>query len=121
MTPNLKKTEYFFLTVAAFVGISYILSRYGSLLSSIVMPFIISSAFAHFLSPPAEFLSKALHFPKWAAHIFVVITFYAALFTAAYILIFRLVKELSGLSAYAGAFSSSLPRYLEKAENFDFG
>ena len=82
------------------------------------MPFIISSAFAHFLSPPAEFLSKALHFPKWAAHIFVVITFYSALFTAAYILISRLVNELSGLSAYAGAFSKSLPRYLERAENF---
>ncbi len=118
MTPNLKKTEYFFLTVAAFVGLSYILSHYGSLLASILAPFVISSVCAHFLSPPAGFLCEKLHFPKWTAHIFVVLTFYAALFTAAYILISRLVKELSGLSAYAEALRDSLPRYLEKAESF---
>lgn len=118
MTPNLKKAEFFFLTIAAFVGISYVLSHYGNILLSIFGPFIISSVCAHFLSPPADFLHEKLHFPKGAAHIFVVLTFYAALFSGAYILVSRLVNELSGLSAYALALRNSLPKYLEKIEAF---
>ena len=114
MTPNLKKAEYIFLITAALIGFSYILTNYGKLIVSVFLPFVISSVCAHFLSPPAEFLIKKAHFPGWAAHIFVVLTFYAALFTSAYILVSRLVRELSGLSEYARALRDSLPSYLER-------
>lgn len=114
MSTKPKKIQYISALIIVSVGIIYILSHYGRLLLSVIFPFGVAAACAHFLSPVADFLSKNLKFPKGFSHIFVVLTFYAALFGVVYILTARLAGELSGISEYA----ASLPQYFEGFERF---
>ncbi len=118
MSQNFKKTEYFLVIIAAFVGICYVLSHYGGVIAAVFLPFALAAIIAHFLSPPAQFLMKRFRFPKWAAHIFVVISFYGAIFTAAYILLSRLFNELSGFSEYILLLGDSIPELIGKASAF---
>ena len=118
MSFDIKKAEYFFLITAGIVGICYLLSQYGNLVLGILFPFIVSGICAHFLSPPAEYLREKLHMPKWAACIFITSTFFAALFTFAYIIISRLLKEISGLSQYAYILRDNIPGYIDDLKLF---
>ena len=118
MSEKFEKVLYLFFIIAAIAGICYVLSNYAGIFLSIILPFLISGICAHFLSPPAVFLMQKAHFPKWAAHIFVVISFYAALIASSYILVSRLLRELSGLSEYVLVLKDSLPSYIGKAEVF---
>ena len=118
MSFDIKKAEYFFLITAGIVGICYLLSQYGNLVLGILFPFILSGICAHFLSPPAEYLREKLHMPKWAACIFITSTFFAALFTFAYIIISRLLKEISGLSQYAYILRDNIPGYIDDLKLF---
>ena len=117
MSPKFEKIVYLFFIIVAIAGICYVLSSYGGLFLSIILPFLISGICAHFLSPPSQFLIKKVHFPKWVAHIFVVLSFFAALLAVSYILISRFLGELSGLSEYLVALKDSLPEFIGKVSD----
>lgn len=110
---DLKKAEWFFLVTAGIVGICYIFSNYAGIVSDILMPFLLAGVFAHFLSPPAEYLSQKLHIPKNISCIFITLSFFAALFTVVYALAARLTREISGLSGYAELIVGYIPEYID--------
>ena len=121
MLPKQRNFQHIFALIVACAGIVYILSQYGHLFSSVILPFAFACVCAHFLSPVADFLSEKLKIPRGISHVFVVLTFYATLFVGVYILTSRLAGELSGISEYALSFRKSIPQYIEKAESFAKG
>ena len=70
MSQNFKKTEYFLITIAVFVGICYVLSHYGGVIAAVIMPFALAAIIAHFLSPPAEFLKLRYAFSFFSSSCF---------------------------------------------------
>lgn len=118
MQVDVKKTEKILITAALFALICYVLSRYGNIIAGIFMPFIVARIFAQFLYQPVEYLNSKSGVPKWAACIFVVLTFYAVVMAFAYIIVSRLINELKGLSGYLSVLGKNIPAYLESAKEF---
>lgn len=111
-----KKTKYI-LFIALGVFVFYILPRYGNTILGVLLPFILAAVFAHILEPPSEYISEKLHIPKGISCFFTVISFYAMLFTAAYLIISRLMGELSGLAGQLVAISDKIPLFVEGAKD----
>lgn len=115
---DIKKAEWFFLVAAGAVGLCYVFANYGGIISDILLPFALAAIFAHFLSPPAEYLSAKLHIPKNISCIFITLSFFAALFTVIYAVAARLAREISGLSGYAELIGGYIPQYIENISEY---
>lgn len=89
--------EKFFYTTASAAIILFVLVNYGRVIFSVLGPFLLAYMGANILKSPCTALSQRLRIPFPIVCIFIVLTFYCALFTLSFLGVSRLVTELYGL------------------------
>lgn len=107
-----KNTRYFILLLCGVVAF-YTLHRFGHTFLSVISPFAAAIVFAYILYSPSKYISKKLHIPKGLACAFTVISFFAVLFTAVYLVASKLFCELSGVAKLLPSLTDNIPSALE--------
>ena len=89
--------ERFFYIIASAFLLLFLILNYGKAVFSVIGPFIVAYIAASILKAPCTTVSQRLKLPYPLVCIFIVLSFYCALFTLSFLGISRLVTELYGL------------------------
>lgn len=108
------------LYIALIFGVGFLFYALPGLfktLLSIFLPFAAAAIFAHILSPPSQYISEKLHIPCGISCTFTVISFFAVLFCAVYLIGSKLFSELSGFTLQLPNIAMSIPNTVESLKN----
>ena len=108
MSFSSKLPNFFYLAALIALGL-FFLSRYGGIVFSIFVPFLLARALSSRLTAPTKYLSELFRISSKIVSVPIVLSFFAALFSFVYIAADRLIREAIGFFTAADRVFETLP------------